>query len=220
MTAAGWSAAACGWPRARSRSRSCAGRPAGRTRLGCARARRRRAGGRAVPADVDRGRARRCLAAERRLARSSRLYALAEGRAREADAILVLQGHGHRHPAWPGHAGAHRPRRRRDRAVVIAAACSRPNSGGWRACAFPWCRCRTRPPGHTALSRARPRASAAHAARPRPARLLPLDGGGLVIGGYERLAPAFLDGDGFDRIRRTSTDASWRTTGTASRRSW
>ena len=48
------------------------------------------------------------------------------------------------------------------------------------------------------------------------------EGGGLVMGGYERPAtPAFLPdaGLGFERIPPTSTAACSRTTGTASRRS-
>ena len=132
-------------------------------------------------------------------------YALAEG-ARQGGgrgSSPLHPGHGHRHPAWPGHAGAHRPRRRRDRGGGDSCSMFWPNSGGWRACAFPWCRCRT-------STRSQP------FREHDPEHPLPTlrdpdllvyfreDGGGLVMGGYERLPPAFLDGGGdgagFDRI--------------------
>ena len=111
----------------------------------------------------------------------------------------------------------------RPRSSSTRAACSPPRSGGWRASAS---RCIPMSHQYLVTQPFRERDPENPLPTLRDPDLLIYyreEGGGLVMGGYERHSePAFMP-DGTDRLRRrsrpTSTAACSRTTGTASRRS-
>ena len=158
-----------------------------------ARAAVRRGGAGALPAHDHRRRARRVVAADRRLPRPEPAHL----RARRGRARGRL-----RHPHEHARDRDRRARRARARACrpsaatsrptswSTPAACSRPRSGGWPACACRSCRWRTSTSSPS-------RSATADRSEPLPTMRDPdlliyfrEDAGGLVMGGYERHSDA------------------------------
>ena len=185
----------------------------------------RRRGAGALPADDHRRRARRLVAADRRLPRPEPAHL----RARRGRARGRL-----RHPHQHARDRDRRPRRaragrRRPSAATsrprwssTRAACSRPRSGAWRACACRSCRWRTSTSSRSRSGdRSRRDEHAPDHARPRPPHLLPR-GRRRARDGRLR-APLRRRGrstrTASTRSPPTSTAACSRRTGSASRRS-
>ena len=167
-------------------------------------------GARAVPADEHRRRALRLLPAERRLPRP----VAADDRARRRRArgrLSHLHAHARhrRSTSIAAHAArvacaACRPSgaRSRPRSSSTPAACSPPRSGGWPACACRSCRSPTSTSSRSRFASAAARGE--HLPTLRDPDLLIYfreEGGGLVMGGYERdSAPWALDEHLLDAI--------------------
>ena len=161
-------------------------------------------GGRAVPADVHRrrARARRTRPTDGQVDPARLCYALAaSARAGGRDDRAAHPGHGDRprHDGPGARACAPTAATSSARSSSTAAACSPPRSPAWSACGCRSCRCRTST--WSPRRSCRPgTAPAAVAARPRPARLLP-PGGRRAGHGRLRAAQRAVDRDG--RARST-----------------
>ena len=194
----GSSAAACGSPAAPERMEELRRQAGWAETFGLPlRADLGRGGAGAVPADVDRRRARRRVPADRRLPRSVAAH-LRAGRRRARG----RRTHLHRH-------ARDRDRRRATGACAACApiaatssarssstraGCTRPRSGGWPACASRSSRWRT-----STSSRSRSASASRASTLPtlRDPDLLVYfreEGGGLVMGGYERAAAPCVAG--------------------------